>query len=278
MDSLIFFRQIVVIFVIAIEVFQRTQKEGGSQKQLTVGNFCTDGIASERKGPGKRKIQFQCKTAETFFRGNVSGDQVKLPVAQRGVAEKRKDFYHAFHIFPVVEQQRFFQAYFSGFQIGTVDFRKLTAREGIFPENTAEDLTVFLAALGKIQKFLKRTDPAVEIEPRGIRPGERKTVKVTAVLQVGDIKGRSVKMNQGRRNRKSPGKSFQDFSFFRRFFRRKAEPASRSRSPEKSFPEDRGGNGGDQARSSQYQRRERSQGNPCCSAVPAICHLMYEIL
>ena len=149
MDSLIFFRQIVVIFVIAIEVFQRTQKEGGSQKQLTVGNFCTDGIASERKGPGKRKIQFQCKTAETFFRGNVSGDQVKLPVAQRRVAEKRKDFYHAFHIFPVVEQQRFFQAYFSGFQIGTVDFRKLTAREGIFPENTAEDLTVFLAALGR---------------------------------------------------------------------------------------------------------------------------------
>ena len=146
---------------------------------------------------------------------------MKLPVAQRRVAEKRKDFYHAFHIFPVVEQQRFFQAYFSGFQIGTVDFRKLTAREGIFPENTAEDLTVFLAALGKIQKFLKRTDPAVEIEPRGIRPGERKTVKVTAVLQVGDIKGRSVKMNQGRRNRKSPGKSFQDFSFFRRFFSEK---------------------------------------------------------
>ena len=221
MDSLVFFREIVIIFVIAIEVFQCTDEEGDSQKQLAAGNLCMNCSASEKKRTGKRKIQFQYKTAELFFRGNIPGDQVKLPFFQRGVAEKRKNFHHSFHIVPIVEHQHFFQAYFSGFQIGTVYFCQLTAGEGIFPENTTEDLAVFLAALGKIQKFLKRTDSAVKIEPRGIRPGEGKTVKVTAMLEVGDIKGSSVKMDQGRRDRKPFGKSFQDFCFLRRFFSEK---------------------------------------------------------
>ena len=73
MDSLIFFRQIVVIFVIAIEVFQRTQKEGGSQKQLTVGNFCTDGIASEEKGAGEEENPVSVQDGRNLLPGKCFG-------------------------------------------------------------------------------------------------------------------------------------------------------------------------------------------------------------
>ena len=42
MDSLVFFREIVIIFVIVIEVFQRTQEEGDGQKPVSYTHLAAD--------------------------------------------------------------------------------------------------------------------------------------------------------------------------------------------------------------------------------------------
>ena len=220
MEGDVFRRQIIVVFIVGVEVFHLFLVERYFQNTLIlfaaeIAAVCQIG-KGKRKGGRQRQFHQQFLLLLTvivniavclhFFRADI-------PVEKIIKCQKRKQMQHPLDIGAVMEKQQSAGVSGKGLHICFVNFNQFPAMKAVFPGNAKKRFQRFLFTVWNVQKCFVGRNASIQIDPGKAVKIVRKFMLFAFLHQVWQVKIIAVEMDQMRERGCKVKKGVQQGSF-----------------------------------------------------------------